>query len=336
MPSTMARSWYTIKAAQGDTPAEISIFDEIGYWGVNAKDFNRDFKALQGDTVSLLINSPGGSVVDALAICNTLQHSGKTVNGKVMGIAASAASIVAMACTTVEMPENTFMFLHDPLDFGYGDAEDHRAIADTLDKVAGPLISMYAKKSGQTEDKVKELLAADSLLTAEECKALGLCDTVTSAVTATAKFEVDLMPDRVQALFKGNASLADASTPFAVRVQALAAKHGLSEYAPVWAAAADLTTIEAAAAAIAEAHEVKAVCDVVGKSDLAPGFIRARASLTTARAQVTEVLAEDDAARAVDTARSSKSVQGTGNVSTVLDSDDVWAKYRAMQPSRSK
>ena len=84
--------------------------------------------------------------------------------------------------------------LHDPLDFGYGDAEDHRAIADTLDKIAGPLVSMYAKKSGQTEDQVKALLAADSLLTAEECKALGLCDTVTWAVTATAKFETDRMP----------------------------------------------------------------------------------------------------------------------------------------------
>lgn len=336
MRPTMPRSWYSIKAAQGDAPPEITIFDEIGYWGVNAKDFNRDFKALQGDTVTLLINSPGGSVVDALAICNTMQHSGKTVNGKVMGIAASAASIVAMACTTVEMPENTFMFLHDPLDFGYGDAEDHRAIADTLDKIAGPLVSMYVKKSGQTEDQVKALLAADSLLTAEECKALGLCDTVTSAVTATAKFETDRMPEQVRNLFKGNAPLADASTPFATRVKALADRHGLGEFAPVWAAAADLTTIEAAQSAIAEAHEVKAVCDVVGKADMAPGLIRARASLVDARATVAEALAADDAKALVDTARSSSAVQGNNTPSAVLDTNDVWAKYRAMQPNGSK
>jgi ATP-dependent protease ClpP protease subunit len=331
----MPRSWYSIKAAQSDAPAEISIFDEIGYWGVNAKDFNRDFKALQGDTVTLLINSPGGSVVDALAICNTLQHSGKTINGKVMGIAASAASIVAMACTSIEMPENTFMFLHDPLDFGYGDAEDHRAIADTLDKVAGPLVSMYSKKSGQTEAKVKELLAADSLLTAEECKALGLCDTITPAVTATAKFEVDRMPTRVQALFAGAQPLADANTPFATRVKAMAERHGLGEFAAVWAAADNIATIEAAASAIAEAGEIKAVCDVVGKPDLAPGFIRSRASVQTARAKVQEALAADDAARAIDTARTSKDVQNTSGTQ-VMSTNDVWAKFRAMQQPGSK
>jgi ATP-dependent protease ClpP protease subunit len=337
MLTTMARSWYTIKAAQGETPAEISIYDEIGGWGVNARMFASDFKALKGDVVTLLINSPGGNVVDALAISNTMRHSGKTVNAKVMGIAASAASLLLTVCASVEMPENTFQFLHDPLDGMYGDADEHRAMADMLDKVAGPLVAMYATKSGKSEDEIRALLKADSLLTADECKALGLCDVVTPAVTATAKFEVDRLPDRVQALFKGNASLSDASTPFVTRVKALADKHGLGEFVSVWAAAADLTTIEAAQSAIAEACEVKAVCDVVGKPDLAPGFIKTRASLADARAKVAEVLAADDAARQVDTARSSKSVQGGNNPSLVLDTNDVWAKYRAMQqPAGSK
>ena len=330
MPPTMARNWYSIKAAQGDKPAEISVFDEIGAWGVNAKDFNAEFRQITGDTVTLLINSPGGSVVDALAIGNTLQHSGKTVNGKVMGIAASAASVIAMACSTLEMPENTFMFLHDPLDFGYGDAEDHRAIADTLDKVAGPLVSMYAKRSGQTDAKIKELLAADSLLTADECKALNLCDTVTSAVTATAKFEVDRMPDRVQAMFKGTEPIVASTAPFALRVKALADKHDLGEFAAVWAADASLTTIEAAASAISEAAEIKAVCDVVGKPEMTSTLLRSRAKLGDARATVQAALAEADVSTRVDTTRSSQSQQRP-NPAATFNPEAVWAQIRANQ-----
>lgn len=327
----MPRTWYSTKASAGDAPAEIAIFDEIGGWGVNARMFAADFKALQGDTVTLLVNSPGGNVVDALAICNTIRHSGKTVNAKVMGVAASAASLILTACSSVEMPENTFQFLHDPLDVAYGDADEHRAVADMLDKVAGPLVAMYATKSGKTEDEIKALLKADSLLTAEECKALGLADAVTPAVTATAKFEADRLPERVQALFRGNMQLADASTPFATRVKALADKHGLGEFAAVWAADAGLTTIEAAQAAISEAHEVFAVCQVVGKPDKAPALIRARASLPDARKQLAEALAAEDASTVVDTARGSKSVQGAATP-TPVDINDVWAKYRANQP----
>lgn len=327
----MARNWYTVKAAQSGKPAEISIFDEIGFWGVTAKDFKRDFDALEGDTVTLLINSPGGVVVDALTICNTILHSGKTVNGKVMGIAASAASVIAMACTSLEMPENTFMFLHDPLDGGYGDAEDHREIADLLDKLALSLVSMYAKKSGQTVEKIKELLSADSLLTAEECKALGLCDTVSPAVAAVARYETDRLPDRVKAMFASSDPVACDSTPFALRVKALADGQGLGEFAAVWAAS-DLS-IEAVTAAIAEAAEIKALCQVVGLPDLVSGLVRAQTTLPNARAAVQTALAAADAATAVDTAR--KTTESNRSSPPVMDSQDIWAQYRALQEKKS-
>lgn len=334
MPLTMPRTWYTPRASIGDSPAEISIFDEIGSYGVDARMFAADLKALSGNEVTLLVNSPGGDVVQALAICNSIRHSGKTVRAKVMGMAGSAASVLLTACASVEMPENTFQFLHDPLAGMYGDAAEHRATADMLDKIAGPLVAMYAGKSGKSDADIRALLDADSLLTAEECLALGLCDKVTPAITATAKFEVERLPARVQALFRGNHALADAATPFATRVKALADRHGLGEFAAVWVADPALTTIEAAQAAISEAHEVHAVCQVVGKPDRAAALIRARASLPDAKKQLAEVLVADDAASSVDTARSSKSVQGAAKPAPV-EINDVWAKYRATNQPRS-
>ena len=131
------RTWYSMQAAaNAPTTAEISIFDEIGMWGVTAKQFISDLKAL-GDVkdITLSLNSPGGSVFDGLAIYNALRSSGANVTVKVMGIAASIASVIAMAGKKIVMPENTFMMVHNPWSFAIGNANDMREMADVLDKL---------------------------------------------------------------------------------------------------------------------------------------------------------------------------------------------------------
>ena len=107
------RSWYAIRAR--DKGAEVSIYDEIGAFGVSAKGFLTELGALpEGTPVDLRLNSPGGSVFDAVAIHNALKRHEGTVTVWIDGIAASAASYVAMAGDEIVMPENTFLMIHDP------------------------------------------------------------------------------------------------------------------------------------------------------------------------------------------------------------------------------
>ena len=146
-------SWYNIRAtAEG---AELSIHDEIGAYGVSAKDFIAELGKLPGDAaLTLRLNSPGGSVFDAVAIYNALKRHEGTVTVSIDGIAASAASYIAMAGDSVVMPENAFLMIHDPSGLVMGTAADMRAMAEALDKIAGALIKGYAVKSGKAEDEV--------------------------------------------------------------------------------------------------------------------------------------------------------------------------------------
>jgi ATP-dependent protease ClpP protease subunit len=130
------RSWYAIRAR--DTGAEVSIYDEIGAYGVSAKSFLDELASLPGDgPLTLRLNSPGGSVFDAVAIYNALKRHPGPVSVWIDGIAASAASYVAMAGDEVVMPENAFLMIHDPSGFVMGTADDMRAMAEALDKIKG-------------------------------------------------------------------------------------------------------------------------------------------------------------------------------------------------------
>ena len=107
---------------------------------------------------TLRINSPGGSVFDAVAIHNALSRHAGPVTVWIDGIAASAASYIAMAGDEIVMPENTFLMIHDPAGVVMGTAADMRNMAGTLDKIADSMLRGYAARSGRPED---EIAAAD-------------------------------------------------------------------------------------------------------------------------------------------------------------------------------
>ncbi|WP_104212298.1 head maturation protease, ClpP-related [Pectobacterium brasiliense] len=112
MPINQANSWFRMQA-QSDGAADIYIYDEIGYWGVTAKQFITDLEALgELSLINLHINSPGGDVFDGIAIFNALKHCGAAITVHVDGIAASMASYIAMVGNPVIMPENTMMMIH--------------------------------------------------------------------------------------------------------------------------------------------------------------------------------------------------------------------------------
>jgi ATP-dependent Clp endopeptidase proteolytic subunit ClpP len=185
----MSHRWYEFRAqARG---AEILIYDEIGAFGVPAKAFLDELKALGSVAeLTLRINSPGGSVFDGVAIYNALKRYQAKVTVWIDGIAASIASMIAMAGDEVVMPENAMLVLHDPSGLVAGTAADMRATADALDKMGATMIAAYRDKSGRDGSEIEALMHAETWLSAEEAVELGLADRVEAPVRMAAHFDL--------------------------------------------------------------------------------------------------------------------------------------------------
>lgn len=174
--------------------AEVLIYDEIGRtWdgeGISAKDFVTDLRALDGVTdLVVRINSPGGDVFDGMAIYEALRAWKGRVSVKIDSLAASAASVIAMAGDTVEIAENGFMMIHRGSGLVWGNAKDMAKMADTLTKIDGQIATAYQRKA---EGTLKEWLAAmdeETWYNAEESVAIGLADTVSEQVKVAAAWD---------------------------------------------------------------------------------------------------------------------------------------------------
>ena len=181
------KTWFTIRnAASADAPAEISIHDEIGSWGVSAKDFLAQLRSIAAATpITLSIHSPGGEVFDGLAIYHALKARGN-VTVRIEGLAASMASVIAMAGTRIEMPRNAFLMIHNPSGFAMGDAADMRQLADLLDKIKSSLVAAYRDRTKKTDEDIMDMMDAETWLTGEEAVEHGFADATTDEVALSA------------------------------------------------------------------------------------------------------------------------------------------------------
>lgn len=181
---------FAIKAA-ADTPTEIEVYDEIGFWGVNAKDFRAKLKGA-GDIV-LKINSPGGSVFDGIAIYNDLKAHNGNVRVEITGIAASIASIIAMAGDEIAIAENGMMMIHNAWTIAAGNAEELQAQADVLSKIDGNLALTYASRKGTPGVRaIKQMMADETWMTGKEAKANGFATEILTPVDTSSQARFDL------------------------------------------------------------------------------------------------------------------------------------------------
>ncbi len=181
------KQWYKITAKSES--ADIYLHDRIGdnYGeGVSAKEFLKELHALNVGQINLSIHSPGGSVFDGLAIHNGLRVHRAQVTVRIEGLAASSASVVCMAGDIVKMPENALMMVHNPSGLVYGQSADMRKTADLLDKIQGSIVSAYQQKSYLNEDKIGEMMAVETWMSAAEAVELGFADEVTDRVNIQA------------------------------------------------------------------------------------------------------------------------------------------------------
>jgi ATP-dependent protease ClpP protease subunit len=171
---------------------ELLIYDQIGEdWftgkGILPGDIHAWLKDRASDDITVRINSPGGSVFDGNAIHNALKRHEGQVTVIVDGIAASIASIVAMAGDEIVMEANAMMMVHDPHSFCIGTAEDMLREAEVLDTVKGTLVETYTARTGQAEKAVEALMSNSTWLTAKDAMAKGFCDRVEEAKTAASE-----------------------------------------------------------------------------------------------------------------------------------------------------
>lgn len=186
------REWYSLSKPNDDGVAELMIYDEIAWYAVDAQEFVGRLNALDASQINLRINSPGGSVFDGVAIYNSLKAHKAKITTYIDGVAASIASIIALAGDEVRMAKNAMFMVHDPWALVVGNASDLRNTAETLDKVAGTLVQTYVNASTLDADEVRAAMLAETWYTAEEAKDIGFVDKVTGDVEIEARFDLSV------------------------------------------------------------------------------------------------------------------------------------------------
>lgn len=220
--------FYSIKAranAAGDKAAEIFIYGDIGesWFGesVTASDFVKEIAALDAAEITVHINSYGGSVTDGIAIYNAIRRHPASVTVEIDGIAASIASLIAMAGDTVNMAQNALLMVHAPWGGIMGNAAEMRRYADVLDMYANAMSTSYASKTGQPLDTIQDLLkdGQDHWYSADDALEFGFIDNQTEAMPIAAGFDLSRFGNLPQAAgaFAINRSTTAAAAAFTAK-----------------------------------------------------------------------------------------------------------------------
>lgn len=166
-----------------DKSAELLLYGTIGdefFGGTGSREIVEDLQKLASvEEVTVRINSSGGDVFEGFAIYNALSKHSARIVVEIEGLAASIASLIAMAGDEVNIAENALLMLHNPHVFTAGEADDLREQAELLEKVTDSLVSAYVSKSGLGEDRIRDMLDEETWLSAQEARDLGFVDGIT-------------------------------------------------------------------------------------------------------------------------------------------------------------
>lgn len=187
------RRWYEMRAAAAKAGRlQVDIYDTIDpYYGVTARQFRRDLNAAGDvDEIELHLHSRGGSVFEGLAIYATLVNHPAVVTVHVDGVAASIASVIAMAGDQVVMAENAFLMIHNPWAGVVGDSAELRKLADTLDKFKPALVRAYQRHAKMSADELAKAMDEETWYDAEEAIAAGLAHEIKGPIELAASVDL--------------------------------------------------------------------------------------------------------------------------------------------------
>lgn len=190
-PNVKISPAYRITAKAGE--AEIYLYGDVGdswFGGVTAKQFADDLKAVGAvSTIHLRINSAGGDVFDGLSIYRLLvEHKAKVIT-HIDGLAASIASVIAMAGDEIQIAESGFLMIHNAWGVSVGDAESMRTMAGLLDTTSASIRDVYEARSGRSADEIKSWMDDETWFTAQQAVDLGFADSVSENLRIAASID---------------------------------------------------------------------------------------------------------------------------------------------------
>ncbi len=170
------KKWFQIENSAD--VAEILLYDDIGQYGIQAKDFIDELKNVKAQTINVRINSRGGEVYDGFAIYQALKTHPANVNVTVDALAASIASVIAMAGDKVIMSRNAELMIHDGHVMAQGDAASLSEMVDSLNRVSNNIASVYAERAGGNPEDWRNAMRKETWYSADEAIAAGLADEI--------------------------------------------------------------------------------------------------------------------------------------------------------------
>lgn len=198
-PSDVLTKWAehplaAVPDADGDTT--ISIFDVIGedFWtgsGVTANRISAALRSIGNKDITVRINSPGGDMFEGIAIYNLLRAHPAKVTVEVLGWAASAASIIAMAGDDIRMGLGSFMMVHNAWGVVIGNRHDMREATELFDGFDAAIADIYQARTGMTRTDIEQLMDAETFMSSEQAVEYGFADAVDDGVDA----EIDAKAD---------------------------------------------------------------------------------------------------------------------------------------------
>ncbi|RQR84849.1 MULTISPECIES: head maturation protease, ClpP-related [unclassified Burkholderia] len=309
------KRWWDIRAqanAAGVNEVEIRIYGDIGFWGTDAELFASKLDSVASTAASIVvaINSMGGDVFDAFAIYNALRRYAGKVTGRVDGVAASAASLILMACDTIEMPSNARLMIHNPHTVAAGEAGDLRKLADLLESMSDSMLAAYVERSGRTNEDVRSIMDAETWLTAAQAKEQGFCDAIVDPIRIAAyagaarlAARYAAVPAEIVAVLEGDGEGPPVKPPADPSPQPLAAPDVTALASHVFAACRDARIEHCAEgivlatglrdratvdAAIRSAQDIAGICLAASLTELTAGFVADGLTADQVRARLFE------------------------------------------------
>lgn len=340
--------WFEFRNEAGQEHAEILIYDQIGkdWWtdeGVGAKEFAEQLSKIpKGRKIMVGINSGGGNVHDGMAIYSLLQARKDDVTCRVDGVAASIASVIALAGKELRMPRNALLMIHDPWGFCQGGADEMRRMADALDKHKDAIVAVYTSKTGRTKADVSAKMSAETWFTGDDAREYGLADVISNEITVQASHDFSRFRHVPSAL------LNQRSHPMnKAQILALLRKHGITiadnaTKAQLLAALATLPASEQESRTQAEAFVNALPNDAPATPPPATTQSSAAAGTDDIRAELNRVTAHlererrDRIARAIDQCIIEDRIPGAQREAWIADAmrdESILARVQAL-PSR--
>jgi len=332
----MTKTWYNMTATEDNSSAEISIYDAIGGYDVNAKQFVDELKEINAETINLRINSPGGSVIDGNAMFNALQRHPAKVVTHIDGLAASMASVIAMAGDEVHMADNALLMIHNPWTMSIGDADELRADADLLDKMSASIMSAYGRS--QYEDgEIKDLMDAETWFTAQEAFDAGFVDHISTglraaasditAMAASSEFSIPAdkqiasLNKQIEAISKTSQEVSEQLAERCERVEEISAEL-VDACATAEAIKAEKAEIEVAHAELAEQLEAKASELEAKDAEIEEALKISEASVSAKAAEIIQSATHEPVADSGDGLNADTDEQLLARYESIADRDD--------------